>query len=152
MREPVLRHVSDFTIRVGAPVTIGDNGQGLRRVVPILGGEIRGEAMKGVILAGGADYQLIRQDGFTTMDARYVAELEEGSLLYIVNTGVRFGSPELMERITRGEPMNPAEIYFRTTPTFETISPAYQWLMKPLFLASGARHPDRVELSIYQVL
>jgi hypothetical protein len=156
MLQPALTHIADFTIRVGAPITIGDSGEGLRRVVPIVGGEIRGGeirggALNGRILEGGADYQLIRQDGFTTMDARYVAELDDGHLLYIVNSGVRFGPAEIMARITRGEPVDPADVYFRTTPRFETVSPAHGWLSRPLFLASGARHPDRVDLAVYQV-
>ena len=72
-------------------------------------------------------------------------------MIYIVNTGVRFGPPEIMARITLGEPVDPAEVYFRTTPRFETASAAYQWLTRPLFLATGARHPDRVELRVYEV-
>jgi hypothetical protein len=148
---PALTHIADFTIAVGTPITIGDTGQGLRRVVPILGGVISGPRLAGKILPAGADYQLIRPDGFTTLDARYTARLDDGAMLYIVNTGVRFGPPEVMARITRGEPVDPAEVYFRTMPHFETAAPAYQWLLKPLFLAAGARHPDRVELRIYEI-
>jgi hypothetical protein len=72
-------------------------------------------------------------------------------LLYIVNVGVRFGPAEVMDRITRGEPVDPAEVYFRTTPRFETASPDHQWLVRPLFVAAGARHPDRVELKVFEV-
>jgi len=148
---PALTHIADFAITVGAPITIGETAEGLRRVVPILGGAITGKRLSGKILAAGADYQLIRPDGFTTLDARYAAELDDGAMLYIVNTGVRFGPPELMARITRGEALDPAEVYFRTTPRFEIAAPAYQWLLKPLFLATGARHPDRVELRVFEI-
>ena len=148
---PALTHIADFTIAVGTPITIGDTGQGLRRVVPILGGVISGPRLAGKILPAGADYQLIRPDGFSSLDARYTAELDDGAMLYIVNTGVRFGPPEVMARITRGEAVDPAEVYFRTMPRFETASLAYQWLVKPLFLATGARHPDRVELRLFEV-
>jgi hypothetical protein len=149
--QPSLTHVADFTVTVGAPIAVGETPEGLRRVVPILGGTLRGERLNGTILAAGADFQLIRADGFTTLDARYVAKLNEGALIYIVNTGVRFGPPEVMARITRGEPVDPAEVYFRTTPRFETDAPEYAWLTRSLFLATGARYPDRVELALYEV-
>jgi hypothetical protein len=148
---PFLQHVADFHIDVGIPITIGETGEGLRRVVPITGGRISGPRLNGVILPAGADFQVIRADGFTTLEAKYAARLDDGAMLYIVNTGVRFGPPEVMARITRGEPVNPAEVYFRTVPKFETASPDHAWLGKKLFIASGARHPDCVQLSVYEV-
>jgi hypothetical protein len=145
-----LKHLADLVVHVGTPITVGETPEGLRRVVPILGGTLRGARIAGAILPAVADYQLIRADGYTTLDARYVAMLDDQSLLYIVNLGVRFGPPEIMARITRGEGVAPEDVYFRTTPRFETASPAHAWLMRPLFLATGARHPDRVELNIFQ--
>jgi Protein of unknown function (DUF3237) len=148
---PTLTHVADFLVDVGAPIAVGETGQGLRRVVPITGGVIRGDRLNGQILNAGADYQVIGPDGFTRLEARYVAQLDDGSMLYIENSGVRFGPPAAMARLTRGEPVDPAEIYFRSTPRFETSAPAHQWLMGPLFIASGARHPNRVELAVFEV-
>jgi len=148
---PSLQHVADFHIDVGVPITIGETGEGLRRVVPITGGRITGPRLNGVILPAGADFQVIRADGFTTLEAKYAARLDGGAMLYIVNTGVRFGPPEVMARITRGESVDPAAVYFRTVPKFETASPDHEWLCRKLFIASGARHPDCVQLSIYEV-
>lgn len=148
---PPLTHVADITIGVGDPITIGETHEGLRRVVPILGGTIVGPRIKGAILPAGADYQVIRADGYTTLDARYAARLDDGVMIYIVNTGVRFGPPEVMDRIKRGEPVHPAAVYFRTTPRFETASSVYEWLTRPLFIATGARHPDRVEINVFEV-
>ena len=143
--------MTDVTIMVGDPIAIGETHEGLRRVVPILGGRLSGPHLNGTILPAGADYQVIRPDGYTTLDARYVARLDSGAMIYIVNTGVRFGPPEVMARITRGEAVDPAEVYFRTTPRFETASPEYQWLTRTLFLATGARYPDRVEVRVFRV-
>ena len=82
---------------------------------------------------------------------RYVARLDDGALVYVENCGVRFGPSEVMARVTRGEPVDPAEVYFRSAPRFETAEPAYQWLTRPLFIAAGARYPDRVALSVFEV-
>ena len=148
---PTLTHVADVLVEVGEPIAIGETPQGLRRVVPITGGTIRGERLNGTVLAGGADFQIIGPDGFTRLEARYVIRLDHGAQVYVDNRGVRFGAPDVMARITRGEPVDPAQVYFRSTPRFETGAPAYQWLTRPVFIASGVRHPDRVALSVYEV-
>lgn len=148
---PTLTHIADFLVLVGAPIAVGETAQGLRRVVPITGGVIQGAKLNGTILNAGADYQVIGLDGFTRLEARYVARLDDGSMMYIENSGVRFGPAEAMTRIARGEPVDPAKVYFRTTPRFETAAPAHQWLTRPLFIASGARYPDRVTLSVFEV-
>lgn len=120
-------------------------------IVPILGGSVRGPRLSGRILPAGADFQVIRADGYTTLEARYVVELDDGALVYVVNTGVRHGPPEVMARITRGEPVPLEQVYFRTAPRFEIAATAHAWLTRPLFLATGIRRPDRVELAVFAV-
>ncbi|RYF23455.1 MAG: DUF3237 domain-containing protein [Oxalobacteraceae bacterium] len=151
MITPNLNFVADISVFVGEAITVGETPAGLRRLVPILGGTIRGDRLRGIILPGGADYQIIRQDGYTHLDARYAAKTDDGDMLYIVNEGVRYGEPELMARITRGETVNPTQIYFRTSPRFETAALALDWLTRPLFVATGARYPDRVDLRLFEV-
>jgi hypothetical protein len=148
---PALERVADLVVRIAAPLEIGRIAGNLRRVIPIAEGEALGPKLRGKVLAGGADFQMMRADGVTELEARYVIELESGGLVYVENRGVRFGPPELMEKLRRGETVDPALIYFRSTPRFETAVPGYEWLMRNLFLCSGARFPDRVELRIFQV-
>jgi hypothetical protein len=146
------KYVFSLSIKVGAPIVAGDLGYGIRRVIPVLGGTVQGEGIKGTIHSGGADFQIIRPDGFTELEAKYTFELDDGALIYIENIGVRFGPKEALDRIARGEAVDPALIYFRSVPRFETGHPKYRWLMQNLFIGVGARHPDRVELAVHQVL
>jgi hypothetical protein len=148
---PELLHVADLVVRIAEPIEIGHISGNLRRVIPIAGGEVLGPRLRGKVLAGGADYQLMRADGVTDLRARYVIETEDAHLIYVENSGVRYGPPELMEKLRRGEPVDSALIYFRTTPRFETAAPGYEWLMRNLFVCSGARFPDRVEMRFFQV-
>lgn len=152
MVKPELVHVAHVDVRVGQPITVGQTAAGLRRVVPILGGTITGPKLNGEILNAGADYQVIREDGYSVLDARYVARLDNGEMLYITNVGIRCGAPEVMAKITRGEPVDPALIYFRTAPSFETQSADHAWMLRSLFIASGARDPDMVRMDFYQVV
>jgi hypothetical protein len=148
---PQLVHVADLTITLATPIVVGETAAGLRRIIAITGGGVSGPRLSGRILPAGADYQSIRADGYTLLDARYVIETTDGALVYVVNAGVRHGPPEAMARLARGEPVDPALIYFRTLPRFETAAPAYQWLTRPLFVATGVRRPDQVELSVFEV-
>jgi len=153
---PELRHIADLIVRVDKPIELGLvptglSGGSVRRVIPIASGEVRGPKLRGRVVPGGADYQTIRPDGLTDLQARYLIETEDGALIYVENSGIRCGPPELMEKLRRGEVVDPALIYFRSTPRFETAAPGYEWLMRSLFLCSGARFPDRVEMRFFEV-
>jgi Protein of unknown function (DUF3237) len=146
------KYVFSLAIKVGTPIVAGDTGHGVRRVIPVLGGEVRGPGMKGTIFPVGADFQTIRPSGFTELEAKYAFEIDDGAVIYIENIGVRFGPKELLDRIAKGEIVDPALIYFRSVPRFETGAENYRWLMENLFVGVGSRYPDRVELDVHQVL
>jgi hypothetical protein len=146
------KYVFSLAIRIGTPIVAGDFGQGVRRIIPILGGEVRGQDMRGTIFPCGADFQIIRANGFTELEAKYAFELDDGAIVYIENIGIRFGPKPLLDRIAQGEIVDPAQIYFRSVPKFETGAAKYRWLMENLFVGVGARHPDRVEIDVHQVL
>lgn len=149
---PPLVHVADFMIRVGIPREIGETGAGQRRIIDILSGTVSGPRLAGRILPGGADYQTIRASGLTELHARYVIELDDGALVYVENTGLRFGSPAALDKIRRGEPVEPGLIYFRTVPRFETAAADHAWLGRHIFLGAGIRRPDLVEIRLFQVM
>ena len=60
-------------------------------------------------------------------------------------------SPEAIAKLVRGEPVDPAEIYFRCVPTFEVSDPSLSWLTESIFIATGERFPDRVAIAINRV-
>jgi hypothetical protein len=146
------KYVFSLAIKIGAPIVAGDTGHGVRRIIPILGGELHGEGIKGTIFPYGADFQTIRPNGFTEVEAKYAFQMDDGAIVYIENVGIRFGPKELLDRIARGEAVDPALIYFRSVPKFETGAEKYRWLMENLFVGVGARHPDRVVIDVHQVL
>ena len=68
--------------------------------------------MQGRILEGGADWQILRSDGAAELDARYTIQTDAGALIYVVNRGVRHGPPEVLQRMNRGERVEPAILLF----------------------------------------
>jgi hypothetical protein len=57
-----------------------------------------------------------------------------------------------MERLARGEPVDPAEYYFRISPQFETGSSKYSWLNKIVAVGAGHRLPTGPTYYVYAVL
>jgi hypothetical protein len=100
----------------------------------------------------GADFQVIRPNELTELEAKYAFETDDGAVVYVENRGIRFGPVEALRRLKRGEAVDPALIYCRTVPKFETGSEKYRWLMESLFIGSAARHPDRVVIDVHRVL
>lgn len=146
---PPLHFFADLSVRVGPPQEVGSTVRGRRRLIPILGGEAVGEGWRARVLPGGADFQLVLSDTLAELDARYMLELDGGDLVYVTNRAIRTGPPELMARLVRGEPVDPAQIYFRCSPSFETASPALRWITERVFVGTGARHPEQVVMSFY---
>src|SRR6202049_2037201 len=124
---PALRtkYVFSLAIKVGAPIVAGDLGYGVRRIIPILGGEVRGEGITGTIFPCGADFQIIRPDGFTELEAKYAFEMDDGAIVYIENIGIRFGPKELLDRIAHGWKGDTPLVYFSPRPRFETGAEKY---------------------------
>jgi len=156
---PTLEHVADLNVFVSAPVEAGQvtglNSRGRRRVIPITGGRLSGPRLQGRVLPGGADFQIVVSETTADLDARYVLELDGpeygGEHIFVQNHALRRGSPEDIAKLVRGEPVDPAQIYFRCIPTFEVSSPKLQWLTESLFVGTGARFPDRVQISIFRL-
>ena len=139
-------------VTVGRALEVGETHLGRRRIIPITGGTVEGPRLRGTVLPGGADWQIIRADGTAELEARYTLRAADGALISVVNRGFRHGPPDVMQKLLAGEPVDPASYYFRCTPFFETAAPAHQWLTRTVFAGSGTRHPDHVELRFYAVL
>ena len=130
---------------------LGETPLGHRRIIGITGGRFSGERLSGCVLAGGADWQVIRADGVADLDARYTLETTDGALIYVTNRGYRHAPAEVLKKLSSGENVDPSLYYMRTTPWFETGDARYAWLNRIVCLATGARRPASVELEVFEV-
>ncbi len=142
----------DLRATVDTPQEVGDTPAGKRRFIPITGGTFEGPRLKGIVLPGGADAQVIRPDGVTDLVARYTLKVDDGTLIYVVNRGLRHGPPEVMQRLMRGESVDPGAYYFRTTPAFEVAAGPHDWLNRSVFVGTGARYAAEVHVRYFRVL
>jgi hypothetical protein len=151
IRTPELAFAFEARVSIGAPLDLGITRAGHRRVIPILGGTVEGPKIRGRVLEGGADWQVLHPDGAADLEARYTLQMETGALVYVINRGMRRGDPELLRRLNTGERIDPEQYYFRTVATFESSAPECEWLTAALFVGSGERLPDGVVVRFWRV-
>jgi hypothetical protein len=124
------------TLEAGTPV--GETPWGPRNRIPITGGTFEGPSIRGTVLPGGMDWQLIRTDGFVEVYADYMMQADDGALIHVINMGV----------LGQG--------YSRTTPRFEAPSGPHEWLNQAVFvgtigLAQGMDVPA-VRIRVWKVV
>ena len=148
---PKLTFAFEVRAQVGAPLEVGQIPAGRRRIVQITGGTFEGPGLKGKILPGGADWQIIQADGFSQLDTRYTLQTDKGQIIYVQNAGVRDAAPDVMKKLLEGEKVDPSLVYFRTVPKFETSAPELQWLVRSVFVGTGERYPSDVVIRFWKL-
>ena len=149
---PALEFVFAAHVTVDRPLDLGDVGKGGRRIVPIAGGNFSGPQLRGQVLPGGADWQVLRSDGTAELEARYTLRTDEGVLIYVRNHALRHGPPDVIAALAAGRPVDPARYYFRGATFFETADARYAWLIKHIIVCTGEREPAAVKLRFFKML
>lgn len=140
---PQLVHVFSITAELDEAVEVGETVRGNRRLIPITGGYVEGDALTGTVRGGAWDWQIDRPDGCTDLEADYFIETEDGALINVVNRAT----------ICRDAEGNMMPVF--TRPTFEPPIGEYQWLGQGTFVgqlgpAVGHDGPA-VRIAIYRV-
>lgn len=148
---PTLAYAFSIRVTLAPPVEVGNFDGERRRFIAITGGTISGPRLQGEVLPGGGDWQSILPGGLTRLDARYFLKAGDGTVIEVANPGVRTASPEVIERIAKGENVDPALNYFRTTPSFRVAGEQFAWMQRSVFVARGIRRPKSVEIDFYLV-
>lgn len=149
-KKPTLSHFVTVRVDVGEAVDIGETIEGKRRIIPIQGGNAVGDGWRGKVLDLGADFQLYPSSQVTYLKAMYVIEADTGTRLFVTNEAIRAGTPEMLDRLARGENIDPSLIYFRCTPRITApVDSDFSWVNSRLFVGAGVRHPDHVRLDFF---
>jgi hypothetical protein len=125
---------------------------GNRRIGLVAGGTFAGPKLRGKVLPGGADWIVVRADGVTTLDVRLVLETDDGAAIGMTYRGLRHGPSEVMDKVNRGDPVDPSTYYFRTAVAFETAAAKYAWLNSAIFVGTGDRKPSGPVYDVFEVL
>ena len=124
-------------------VVLGETPTGRRQAIPITGGTFSGPGIKGRILPGGADYQLVRSDGAVEVDAGYFIQTDDGVTIHVHNVGVITPAP--------GGGLG----YAWAAPRFDAPKGRYDWLNKAVFVSrigpAGDKDHPAVRITIWKV-
>jgi hypothetical protein len=149
--KPSLEFLFELNGTLEPALLVGETPHGLRRVVPIAGGTFEGPGIRGQVLRGGADWQVVRSDGVAELEALYLLLTDDGVRIQVHNRGIRHGPDAVMKRLAAGEPVEPGEYYFRAAPQFSAPAGHYEWLNRSLFLCTGTRSPLGIRVWFYRV-
>jgi Protein of unknown function (DUF3237) len=127
-----------FVLREQVPalLIIGQTPNAFRRICNS-GGSFEGERLSGEVVSGN-DWQVLR----TT----------DGALIVMTYQCLRAGPPSVLERLDKGEAVDPRSYYFRMNPLFETSAPRYDWINRIIAVGVGHRLPDGPIYNIFEVL
>ena len=141
-----LEHVFDIVVEFGADRTTfgplpGGDQQGY---TPPIGGTITGPRLNGIVVPrSGADYAIVRSDGVLELEAHYMLQADDGTLIYIVNRGYLVRAPEGTGEKNDQGMVQPA--YFRCTPIFRV--PAVRMTGWPVRCLSAAGNVVRTPIT-----
>jgi hypothetical protein len=147
------RPLFSMTLSVPSIVDLGATPLGQRKIAQVTGGTFQGERMRGTVHAGpGGDWLLLRNDGVLTLDVRLTLETDDHQLIYMAYKGMRHGPKDVMDRLNRGEVVDPKSYYFRSVPVFETSSEKYSWLNRMVAIGTGRREASGPIYDVHEVL
>jgi len=124
---------------------------GSRVTAPIAGGHFEGPRLRGKVLLVAAIGRCCAETA-SRARPRITLETDDGALIHMTSFGLRHGPPEVIAALARGERVDPATYYFRTTPRFETGAPKYAFLNRILAVSSGDRRAEGPIYTIAEIL
>ena len=159
--DPVLRLAMTMRVECTPFETVGEMGKGVRRIQTLTGGSFSipaqtggtfsTPAVKGVVL-GGHDWQILHSDRYAELDARYNLRTDDGYLIYVRAAGRRYASPEILQKLMRGEPVQRGPDYYgASTPIIETGAPDLLWMNHHAFIGNSRSEPGVQNLRFFVV-
>jgi len=143
-RPPRTEWIYDAVVLLQKEIPHGQTIRGKRFRVPIIGGDFSGPSIRGKIIPGGFDWQLLRSDGYWEIQAEYFMETHDGAQIHVLNRGL-WHSPN-------GD--WPAD-YNISTPQFEAPDGPYAWMNQFIFTGTigpaGTAEAPGVKLSIFRL-
>ena len=119
-------HMWDAKVKISQMINVGGSKYGTRRIIPITGGTFEGPKIKGEVLPGGEDWQLVRPDGDTELNARYLLKTNDGFTIQVINRA-------LIHMPTEGDKTP----YIKSVLDFEAPSNSpYSYLNHAIFLGT----------------
>lgn len=153
MNEIQTKFLFRLNLEVGAHHVVGETPAGNRRIAPISGGTFEGPDLSGIVLPGGTDWITVNSAGTSfRIDVRVPLQTSDGDVMIMAYHGWRSGPADILERLGRGETVDPDSYYYRVVCGFEAASGACARLNTVLAVGNGWRLPSGPGYDVYEVL
>lgn len=151
--QPRLEHAFSIEIELNPAIYMSPSSTGqTRAAVYLKEGKISGRINGRVLPGSGGDWALIRADKVLDFDARYLLELDDGTVIYMQNRGYRWGSDEVMQAMREQKDVDPSAYYMRTIPRFEGPAGPHEWLYRHVFVGVAEKIPSANRIHYFTVL
>jgi len=151
--QPLLQHVFSIAITLRPAIYLKPSGTGQERAaVYAESGTVTGKLNGIVMPMSGADWALVRADGVLDFDARYLLELDDGTIVYVQNKGFRWGGQAAMAAMREGREVAHGDYYMRVAPRFEVAAGPHDWLNRYIFVGVAEKTPGANCIHYFQVL
>src|SRR5580658_5171205 len=132
-----------FVLREQIPplIIVGETPGVFRRVGVVAGGAFEGDRLSGEVVTGN-DWQELRKDNCLRLDVRLVLKTTDEAMIVMTYQAFRTGPPGVLQKLDKGESVDPAAYYFRMIPLFETSATRYDWLNRIVSVGIGHRRAD----------
>ena len=132
-------------------MVVGLTPNAFRRIGVIQGGAFEGERLSGEVVSGN-DWQEVRTDSCIKLGVRLPLRTTDSALIVMTYQCLRTGPPNIIEKLDRGEAVDPGNYYFRMNPMFETSATKYDWINRIVAIGTGHRVPEGPLYNIFEVL
>jgi len=142
VQAPSTRLAWEAVVGIAPVIDMGDSPLGKRRMIPITGGTFVGPRLRGKVLPGGADRQLVCKDGVTLLNALYEMQTDDGVVITILN------------RVTIDPSATPTP-YARSMVEATAPEGPYGWLNRRIFVGDLHALPPAsmtVVIRVYEVV
>lgn len=156
------KHAFTLQVELAPSQDFGMTHAGARRFIPITGGTFQGDSIRGKILPGGGDWNVVRDDGVVEVYAKYTICTDDGTMILVTNMGWGRASQTQMQAVFGDDPASAslgsdagASWYTKTSPRFEVARGSkYEWLAKAVFVGDlkPPTKPNAVTIEVYEVL
>jgi len=146
-KTPAFELVYESLVTISPPEDFGETAEGHRRVIPITGGTFQGPKISGTILPRGADWNLSRRDGGSSVEADYYLRTDDGVTIRIHNEGVagEFTPPP-------PGPEGDETFFMYTIPRFEAPATSrYGWMNRAVFIGTLQGRKGRTDAVLIRV-
>ena len=131
-------HIMTIHVQCSKDMEVRNNGAGLLRVIPIIGGRVEGKIC-GEVVPGGADWNTSLEADISHVCARYLIKTDDGEYIDVHNEGnIRF---DINSKI-------------KTSPKFKAdIKGKYAWLNYGVYVAAldFGNQEGQVIITVYKL-